>query len=167
MHRHLSSGTVRFLLPVSFLRKQPPPSQSHFSAAASFITFITHFRSHLATFWTFCHLLSHTRIDAGRASFFPEGGEGRESCPGHSKVRVRPPCVSASESTRVHEIFAEDETHDERRRGASPSSAIIIKPRPHKYGKKCTRPLSSRAFIKQVELRPFRASCTKFYSAAA
>jgi hypothetical protein len=59
-------------------RNQPLPSRSHFSAAASFITFITHFRSHLATFWTFCHLLSHRRIDVGRASFFPAREERGE-----------------------------------------------------------------------------------------
>lgn len=70
----LSFVIHRFYLKRFSLLLSPPPlpctvsfaQTFFFPATVSSTTFITHFRSHLTTFQTLCHLPSHRRIEAGK-----------------------------------------------------------------------------------------------------
>lgn len=86
MYTDLASSSSFLPLP-RFLRRMqppPPPTLNHLfflHRAASSTTFITHFRSHLATFQTLCHLLGGLKL-GGYLCEAKRREEKRESCRG-------------------------------------------------------------------------------------
>jgi len=90
----VSNATPPPLLPAS----SRPLNHFFFSAAASSTTFITHFRSHLTTFQTLCHLSIVETDRRSREDIFAGARKREKVAGGHLKVRVYSSSSSMCES---------------------------------------------------------------------